>query len=127
TVNEGTSRSMKMAFLFSVTLAIIGGAAGWLLWTSLSNQKGPGVGGLFTALFFGLSLGLSGGLTSGGMFAIKHFVLRLFLRTYGVAPFQYTAFLTYAKQLLFLRQVGGGYIFIHRLLQEYLRSLQSRS
>jgi hypothetical protein len=127
TVNEGTARSMKMAFLFSVTLAIIGGAAGWLLWTSFSNQKGPGVGGLFTALFFGLGLGLIGGLTSGGMFAIKHFVLRLLLRIYGAAPFQYTAFLAYAKQLLFLRQVGGGYIFIHRLLQEYLRSLQSRS
>jgi hypothetical protein len=28
-------------------------------------------------------------------------------------------FLDYAAERIFLRKVGGGYIFIHRLLQEY--------
>ena len=41
----------------------------------------------------------------------------------GSAPPRYVAFLAEARELLFLRQVGGGYIFIHRLLREYLVSL----
>ena len=32
-------------------------------------------------------------------------------------------FLNYAADLIFLRKVGGGYIFVHRLLQEYFASL----
>jgi hypothetical protein len=39
------------------------------------------------------------------------------------APLHYVAFLNQAKELLFLRQVGGGYIFTHRLLREYFASL----
>jgi hypothetical protein len=100
---------------------------------------------LIFGLIFGLSFGLSGGLSparfsqrgwfggliwgliygliSGGMFALKHFVLRLFLWKSGAAPLRYVAFLAQARDLLFLRQVGGGYIFVHRLLREYFVSL----
>jgi len=87
--------------------------------------------GLIYGLIYGLSrvlsgvltFGLIGGLISGGMFALKHFVLRLFLWRNGSAPLHYVAFLAQAKDLLFLRQVGGGYIFVHRLLREYFVSL----
>jgi hypothetical protein len=90
------------------------------------------IGGLSGRLIFelrsfgwtvGLIVGLSGALISGGMFALKHFVLRLFLWIGGSAPLRYVAFLAQAKDLLFLRQVGGGYIFVHRLLREYFVSL----
>jgi hypothetical protein len=64
-----------------------------------------------------------GGLLFGGLFFIKHFVLRLFLWLSRSAPLNYVAFLAQAKDLLFLRQVGGGYIFTHRLLREYFASL----
>jgi hypothetical protein len=57
------------------------------------------------------------------MFALKHFFLRLFLWQSRAAPLRYVAFLAQAKDLLFLRQVGGGYIFTHRLLREYFVSL----
>ena len=58
---------------------------------------------------------------------MKNLVLRLLLWKSGAAPLNYVAFLAYAKDLLFLRQVGGGYIFVHRLLREYFASLpQSR-
>ena len=32
-------------------------------------------------------------------------------------------FLETAKDLIFLRRIGGGYIFIHRLLLEYFAAL----
>lgn len=32
-------------------------------------------------------------------------------------------FLDYATERIFLRKVGGGYIFIHRLLQDYFAEL----
>lgn len=32
-------------------------------------------------------------------------------------------FLDYAAERIFLRKIGGGYIFIHRYLMEYFASL----
>ena len=40
------------------------------------------------------------------------------------APWNYVRFLDYAAERVFLRQVGGGYIFTHRLLMEYFASLE---
>jgi len=49
--------------------------------------------------------------------------LRLTLWLSGSALLRYVAFLNEAEDLLFLRQVGGGYIFTHRLLRDYFASL----
>jgi DNA polymerase III delta prime subunit len=123
-VNEGTRQSVKMALVFSLVLGVIGGSIGRLLGATLPNRQFvSSLWVLGASLFCGLSLGLIGGLTSGGMFAIKHYVLRLFLNFSGAAPLKFSAFLADAKDALFLRQVGGGYIFVHRLLQEYFVSI----
>jgi hypothetical protein len=37
---------------------------------------------------------------------------------------QYIRFLDYAAERVFLRKVGGGYIFTHRLLMEYFATLE---
>lgn len=63
------------------------------------------------------------GEQGGGLYALKHFTLRLALWQSRSAPLNYVAFLNEAKDLLFLRQVGGGYIFTHRLLRDYFASL----
>ncbi len=42
----------------------------------------------------------------------------------GSAPLNYVRFLDYAAGCTFLRKVGGGYIFVHRLLLEYFASLE---
>jgi hypothetical protein len=34
-------------------------------------------------------------------------------------------FLDYAAKRIFLHKVGGGYIFVHRLLQDYFAGLKS--
>jgi len=40
-------------------------------------------------------------------------------------PLHYSAFLDYCAERIFLRKVGGGYIFVHRLLMEYFASLEA--
>lgn len=50
---------------------------------------------------------------------IQHFVLRAMLWASGRTPFRLVGILDEADDLVFLRKVGGGYIFVHRLLQEH--------
>jgi hypothetical protein len=78
--------------------------------------------GLLLRLIFALIFGL----ISGGLFALKNAILRLSLLQSRSAPLRYVTFLNEAKDLLFLRQVGGGYIFTHRLLRDYFASLPSQ-
>ncbi|MBI1880648.1 MAG: hypothetical protein HYR94_20930 [Chloroflexi bacterium] len=67
--------------------------------------------------------GLLAGLWFGGLDVIQHFILRLILACKRYIPWNYVRFLDYATERIFLRKVGGGYIFIHRLLLEYFASL----
>ena len=58
-------------------------------------------------------------LAFGGLAVIQHAVLRLALWRRGDAPLHYARFLDYAAQRILLRKVGGGYLFLHRLLLEH--------
>lgn len=60
-----------------------------------------------------------GGLTFGGYACLSHGSLRLVLWHVGALPLSTIRFLDYASERLLLRRVGGGYIFVHGLLQEY--------
>jgi len=77
-----------------------------------------------------LTLGACGvayGLTlRGGPDSLRHSVLRLLFWQNDSAPLNYARFLDYATARIFLRKVGGGYIFIHRLLQDYFAELWER-
>lgn len=71
-------------------------------------------------LVFGLIVGLIFASTKGGgAFCVQHLIVRLMLWRRGVASWYYVRFLDYAADLIFLRKVGGGYIFVHRMLMEY--------
>jgi hypothetical protein len=50
----------------------------------------------------------------GGANVIKHFVLRLVLGRGHYLPWSLIRFLNHSANLVFLRMVGGGYMFIHR-------------
>jgi hypothetical protein len=63
-------------------------------------------------------------LYHGGFAALKHYVLRFLLWRNDYAPWNYIRFLDHATERVFLRKVGGGYIFTHRLLMEYFAALQ---
>ena len=78
---------------------------------------------LSTGLMLGLLGGLIGGLLGGADIVIKHYLLRLALWLKGDIPRNYVRFLDYAAALIFLRKVGGGYIFVHRLVMEHVAGL----
>lgn len=63
-------------------------------------------------------------LLAGGA-CIKHVVLRIILYRNGYIPWNYASFLNYAANRIFLRKVGGSYIFIHRMLQEHFARMNS--
>ena len=81
--------------------------------------------GLLGGLFFGSILGLLGGLFFGGFAVIQHFTLRLILFLKGHLPWNLADFLDDATDRIFLYKAGGGYIFIHPLLQDYFASLET--
>jgi len=64
-------------------------------------------------------------LSNGGAAYIQHAVLRTFLWRAGCIPWNHSRFLDYAAERILLRKVGGGYIFIHRLLLDYFASLET--
>jgi hypothetical protein len=68
---------------------------------------------------------LGGLIPYGGGEFIRHWTLRFLLWRYGYtpAPGQYVRFLDYATQRILLRRVGGGWIFIHRMIMEHITQL----
>ncbi len=63
---------------------------------------------------------LAGGLIHGCQACLFHLALRFVLWREGLMPPNYVRFLDYAAERVFLRRVGGGCVFILRLVQELL-------
>jgi hypothetical protein len=76
-------------------------------------------------LIAGISLGILLGISGAGIAWAKHGILRLLLYWSGFAPWNYARFLNHASNCILLQKVGGGYIFVHRLLLEYFASMSS--
>ena len=118
--NEGIRRSSRNSFLF---LGLYGGISGILIYGLLGGLAfvsllPPWMFALTTGLF-----GLYGGLKNGGIAIFQHLTLRFLLYCNGLAPWRYIRFLDQAVERVFLRKVGGGYIFVHRMLLEYFAAL----
>lgn len=94
---------------------------GWIL-------KIPAVGGESSLVDFitpGLRWGVLLGLIfGGGLACIRHFTLRLILHRNNYIPWNYARFLDYASERIFLQKVGGGYIFVHRMLLEHFARMK---
>ncbi|TVQ19724.1 MAG: hypothetical protein EA367_10645, partial [Leptolyngbya sp. DLM2.Bin15] len=65
-------------------------------------------------------------LSGCGDAVIGHVALRTTLFLHGHSPRNYADFLNYATERLLLQRVGGGYIFVHRLLLEHFAALDSQ-
>jgi hypothetical protein len=63
------------------------------------------------------------GLISTGNALLQHFVLRFVLARYQLLPWHLLPFLEHAVDLIFLRRVGGSYIFVHRTLMEHFAEM----
>jgi eukaryotic-like serine/threonine-protein kinase len=51
--------------------------------------------------------------------------LRLILWRKGYTPLNFIKFLDHCAKLILLKKVGGGYIFVHRMLLDYFAELSS--
>lgn len=103
--NQGIWQSVKNAIAFgSLGFFVLGIAAKILSWSFL---------------FWGSFGFLFGAIAGGGEACIKHLMLRIVLYLNGYTPWNYARFLDWANERIFLQKVGGGYIFIHRLLLEH--------
>lgn len=80
---------------------------------------------LIFGLLAGLTLGLAFGMFFGALALARHLLLRMILYSNGSIPWNMARFLDYAAERVFLRKVGGGYIFVHRLLLDYFAGLNS--
>jgi hypothetical protein len=136
--NEGIKLSRKNSLtIFLVTwltvavpAGVIGGLISWLARIRLFGFVGTfSIGardimvGLLVGLITGLTVGLIASLNRGGSAVIKHYALRLILWRNGYTPFNFIGFLDHCDKLILLKKVGGGYIFIHRMLLDYFADL----
>lgn len=120
--NQGIYKSLLNATIIGITLAIVSGIINGLFYGfvyQLSFNKS-----LLLGTIIGFFHGLMGGLLSGGISCLQHFTLRLILWLDGYIPWNYANFLDYSTNRLFLQKVGGGYRFVHRLLQDHFAQIQ---
>jgi len=114
--NQGTRNSLRSAGIAALSAAVCFGILG----AQLGDDK-------FEKLSIGLTYALFGaflaGIFGGGAFIIKNWVVRVALWVNGRAPFQYVQFLKSSYRHSFLWQAGGGYVFLHGLIRDYLASI----
>ncbi|NET54878.1 MAG: protein kinase [Symploca sp. SIO2E6] len=106
--NQGIWQSAQNTMVFTVIGVLAMGVFAYLLNVSITL-------GAFVGLLFGL-------FCPAGIACLQHLNLRLVLYCHGHIPWNYARFLDYTTRLIFLQKVGGGYIFIHRLLLEHFAS-----
>jgi hypothetical protein len=117
--NEGIRRSAQ----YALAAGLIGGLAAGL------------IGGLAAGLIFGLPSGISAGLGFALVFALtlalgfggdaylQHYLVRAWLTSERAAPWHYRRFMEAMTRRLLLRRSGSAFLFMHRLLRDYLADL----
>jgi len=143
----GLTNALFLTLLFEIIGGAIGFFVGGLTGTAIETTTTPNQGvwqsvrntlilGTVSTLVLGtilallnvpislaIILGFVIAMLSGGLTAVKHFLLRVVLRSCRLTPWNYARFLDYATSCIFLQKIGGGYIFIHRLLLEHFASM----
>jgi hypothetical protein len=76
---------------------------------------------------FGVGLGLFSGFWYGGFDFYQHYVLYFILFVRGDLPLKFSRFVDFAKEKIFLRNIGTGYVFIHKLLMEHFSLIKPES
>ncbi len=126
--NQGIRRSIRSG----AEAGLVDGAIVAIIFAVISRHDSMFFGGIFgdasplaIGILGGLIFGRISALAYGGYAVLSHLALRCTFWQQGVMPLHYSAFLDYCAERIFLRKVGGGYIFVHRLLMEYFASLEA--
>ncbi len=116
TPNQGIWRTAGNARRIGLMFMIGAAVGSGMLWANggwrIRGIAGSIVGGLFGWLIF------------GGETVIRHLLLRYLLARKDYLPLKLVPFLDEMAGRIILRKVGGGYIFIHRMLLEYFADLE---
>ncbi len=114
--NQGMWRTgrnaIRTALIRGLLVAAIAGVIVALQGTGLQFAPGIVVGTV-----------VGGALVNGGMAVVKHLILRLLVAQSGNLPLNLARFLDYASDTILLRKVGGGYVYIHRMLLEHFAAM----
>ncbi len=114
--NQGIRRSAR----HGLVLGLISAGIAWLV-TGLIAAGYGWTGWLITAL----CVGLLAGLLNGGLAALRHYLVRFLLWRTHRWPWALVPVLDEAAERILLRKVGGGYVFVHRLLLDYFANLEN--
>jgi hypothetical protein len=125
--NQGIHLSANNALRTFCAVWLTGGLIFGFAFSLWENLQGMAfVGTVLGAFFLFIYGGLICGCILGGSAVLKHYVLRIILWISGYIPRNFVLFLEHSAKLILLRKVGGGYIFIHRLLLDYFADLPAR-
>jgi hypothetical protein len=76
--------------------------------------------GIIRAVALGPATGVLWGLTAGLGAVLQYWIFRVLIWWYGLAPIRYGSWLAYVANLRILYWgIGGGYLFIHRVVQDF--------
>jgi hypothetical protein len=106
--NEGIRLSLRNAIIAAL---IVGLSLVLITWRVSEDLERALITGTLLALFALPLFGLSN--------VTKHYLVRLLLWYKKRVPWRFVYFLDYSARLVLLRKVGGGYIFMHRMLQDF--------
>jgi hypothetical protein len=115
---------LVFGLMFGLTFWMTVGLISSGLFGGLPAPSAQPMFGLTSGLIVGLIFGVIAFFWYGGQDVIQHYILRSILYWKGYAPLRYANFLDHATRLVFLQKVGGGYIFIHRLLLEHFAAMR---
>jgi hypothetical protein len=116
--SQGIWRSLRNAIC--VGAAVMTLVFGWA-WLLLPREKR-----VLTAWEIAVNLGLFAGFfLGGGAACIKHLMLRVLLGCKRYTPWNLKRFFEHCVERIFLQKVGGGYLFIHRMLLDYFAGLST--
>lgn len=113
--NEGIWRTLQNSVRFGIVAGLwVGGVMAYVGILLARPVDGVTFGALFFVAGFTVSATIAGGFA-----VLKHGILRLLLRFFEGVPLRYPRLLNRGVHHIFLRRVGSGYIFVHRLLLEH--------
>lgn len=117
--NEGIRRSAQYALAAGLIGGLVAGPIGGLASGFVLGLHAGIAAGLGFALTFALALAL----IFGGNACLQHYLVRAWLAGDRVAPWRYKRFLEAMAQRLLVRRSGSAFLFVHRLLRDYLADL----
>jgi hypothetical protein len=120
---ESPNQGIRLSRENSLTAFLVACLIYGLCYVPFSLWTSPHLSKQISAMGFGLTLVIICALNRGGSAVIKHYALRLTLWLSGNTPFNFIKFLDHCAKLILLKKVGGGYIFIHRMLLDYFADL----